>query len=86
MIASVCIFILWRNFGFGMFFQVFNETELFLLTAFEVLLKNLPDLVLDTPDAATVLGNFIARAVADDCLPPKFVQVCKEKVDCDHAR
>ncbi|PNF31523.1 Programmed cell death protein 4 [Cryptotermes secundus] len=54
--------------------------------AFEVLLKNLPDLVLDTPDAATVLGNFIARAVADDCLPPKFVQICKEKVDCDHAR
>jgi hypothetical protein len=24
--------------------------------------------------------------VADDCLPPKFVQICKEKVDCDHAR
>jgi programmed cell death protein 4 len=56
------------------------------LTAFEGLLKNLPDLVLDTPDAATVLGNFIARAVADDCLPPKFVQICKDKVTCDHAR
>jgi programmed cell death protein 4 len=57
-----------------------------LSIAFEMLLKNLPDLVLDTPDAAIVLGNFIARAVADDCLPPKFVQICKDKVDCDHAR
>jgi programmed cell death protein 4 len=33
----------------------------------------LPDLVLDTPDAATVLANFLARAVADDCLPPRYV-------------
>lgn len=61
-------------------------TQKDIARAFEGLLKNLPDLVLDTPDAATVLGNFIARAVADDCLPPKFVQIWKEKVDCDHAR
>uniref|UniRef100_D3TLD2 Programmed cell death protein 4 n=1 Tax=Glossina morsitans morsitans TaxID=37546 RepID=D3TLD2_GLOMM len=40
---------------------------------FEMLLANLPDLILDTPEAATILGNFLARAVADDCLPPKFV-------------
>ncbi|XP_004524871.1 programmed cell death protein 4 [Ceratitis capitata] len=40
---------------------------------FEILLDNLPDLTLDTPDAPTILGNFLARAVADDCLPPKFV-------------
>jgi len=66
--------------------ESFEVLVLCLLTAFEVLLKNLPDLVLDTPDAATVLGNFIARAVADDCLPPKFVQICKEKITCDHAR
>ncbi|GIY34536.1 hypothetical protein CDAR_554391 [Caerostris darwini] len=33
-----------------------------------------------------VLGNFIARAVADDCLPPKFVQNYKGKVECEHAR
>jgi hypothetical protein len=63
-----------------------HGSELCLFIAFEELLKNLPDLVLDTPDAATVLGNFIARAVADDCLPPKFVQICKDKVTCDHAR
>lgn len=38
-----------------------------------MLLTNLPDLILDTPDAVTMLGNFIARAVADDCIPPKYV-------------
>lgn len=53
---------------------------------FDVLLSSLPDLVLDTPTAATVLGNFIARAVADDCIPPKFVQKHKGVVDCMHAR
>lgn len=37
------------------------------------MLVNLPDLILDTPDAVTLLGNFIARAVADDCIPPKYV-------------
>jgi programmed cell death protein 4 len=40
---------------------------------FDMLLKNLPDLVLDTPEAAHLLGNFLARAVADDCLMPKYV-------------
>lgn len=42
--------------------------------AFERLLEKLPDLVLDTPEAAVLMSNFIARCVADDCLPPKFVQ------------
>jgi programmed cell death protein 4 len=40
---------------------------------FDMLLNNLPDLVLDTPEAAHLLGNFLARAVADDCLMPKYV-------------
>ncbi|XP_030378480.1 programmed cell death protein 4 [Scaptodrosophila lebanonensis] len=40
---------------------------------FNMLLANLPDLILDTPEAPSMLGNFIARAVADDCIPPKFV-------------
>jgi len=47
--------------------------------AFKVLLKNLPDLILDTPDAPIVLGNFIARAIADDILPPCFVAKLKDK-------
>lgn len=38
-----------------------------------MLLNNLPDLILDTPDAAHLVGNFIARAVADDCMPPIYV-------------
>lgn len=58
-----------------------------IATAFDILLKNLPDLILDTPDAPTVLGNFLARAVADDTLPPKIIQVYKDKiVDCEHAK
>jgi programmed cell death protein 4 len=40
---------------------------------FDILLANLSDIVLDTPDASHILGNFIARAVADDCIPPKYV-------------
>ncbi|XP_076053110.1 programmed cell death 4 [Oratosquilla oratoria] len=52
---------------------------------YDMLLDNLPDLVLDTPDAPTVLGNFIARAIADDCIPPKFLQSYKGKVETDCA-
>ncbi|XP_055376372.1 programmed cell death protein 4 [Condylostylus longicornis] len=44
-----------------------------IVKGFEILLENLPDLTLDTPEAPTMLGNFLARAVADDCIPPKFV-------------
>jgi programmed cell death protein 4 len=40
---------------------------------FDMLLNNLPDLILDTPEAPHLLGNFLARAVADDCLMPKYV-------------
>uniref|UniRef100_A0A6G1S521 Programmed cell death protein 4 n=1 Tax=Aceria tosichella TaxID=561515 RepID=A0A6G1S521_9ACAR len=46
--------------------------------AFDLLLQQLDDLELDTPDASTVLGNFIARAIADDCIPPKYVTTAKE--------
>ncbi|XP_071514533.1 programmed cell death protein 4 [Panulirus ornatus] len=52
---------------------------------YDVLIKNLSDLVLDTPDAPIILGNFIARSIADDCIPPKFLQSYKGKVDCEHA-
>ena len=41
---------------------------------FDILLHQLNDLSLDTPNAPEVLGNFIARAVADDCMPPSYVQ------------
>lgn len=52
---------------------------------YDTLIKNLNELVLDTPDAPTILGNFIARSIADDCIPPKFLQSYKGKVDCEHA-
>lgn len=61
-------------------------TELDIAKAFDQLLRNLPDLILDTPDAPVVLGNFIARAVADDCLPPKFVTTHKESPANNQAR
>jgi len=44
-----------------------------IVSGFDMLLDDLPDLILDLPDAAHTLGNFIARAVADDCIPPRYV-------------
>jgi programmed cell death protein 4 len=55
-------------------------------TAFDVLLGNLTDLILDAPDAPTILGNFIARAVADDCLPVGAVHAMKGVAKNDHAK
>jgi programmed cell death protein 4 len=46
----------------------------------------LPDLILDTPDAAVVLGNFIARAIADDCIPPKFLKSYTGHVEDEEAK
>lgn len=51
-----------------------------------MLLSNLPDLILDCPEAPVLLGNFIARAVADACMPPKAVQIFKEKIENEYAR
>lgn len=33
-----------------------------------------------------MLGQFIARAIADHILPMSFLDCYKGKVDCDHAR
>eukprot|EP00051_Salpingoeca_urceolata_P010464 m.127905 g.127905 ORF g.127905 m.127905 type:complete len:440 (-) comp16719_c4_seq1:14-1333(-) len=41
--------------------------------SFEETLDKLEDLKLDDPDASDALGKFVARAVADDCLPPAYV-------------
>lgn len=62
-----------------LFGHVISETD--ITKAFQSLLANLSDLILDIPDAADVLGNFIARAIADDCIPPKFLTIMKEKSD-----
>lgn len=50
---------------------------------FDNLLKNLNDLVIDSPDGAKMIGQFVARAVADDCLPPKYISNYKGSVDND---
>ncbi|TRY97001.1 hypothetical protein DNTS_001433 [Danionella cerebrum] len=54
--------------------------------SFHKLLKDLPDLVLDTPAAPQMLGQFIARAVADEILPKSFIESYKGRVDCEYAR
>ncbi|KAH3864297.1 hypothetical protein DPMN_027313, partial [Dreissena polymorpha] len=50
-------------------------------TGFDNLLNGLADLVIDSPEAPKLLGMFMARAVADDCLPPKYIQSYKGAVD-----
>jgi programmed cell death protein 4 len=45
------------------------------------LLATLDDVVLDTPDAHVLLGQFMARCVADDCLAPKYITTHKETAD-----
>lgn len=42
--------------------------------AFTRLLRDADELKLDVPEASKLLGNFIARAVADDLLSPKVVE------------
>ncbi|XP_042663997.1 programmed cell death protein 4-like isoform X2 [Tyto alba] len=54
--------------------------------AFDEMLRDLPDLILDTPEAPQMLGQFIARAVADHALPLGFLERYKGRVDCEHAR
>ncbi|XP_046900674.1 programmed cell death protein 4a [Hypomesus transpacificus] len=54
--------------------------------AFDKTLRELPDLILDTPEAPQMLGQFIARAIADHALPMAFLDRYKGKVDCDYAR
>ncbi|XP_065169668.1 programmed cell death protein 4 [Atheta coriaria] len=61
--------------------QVVTEGD--ITKGFENLLANLGDLIIDIPDAPMVLGNFIARAIADDCIPPKFLAVMKDKSDAE---
>jgi programmed cell death protein 4 len=44
-----------------------------MTNAFDLLFDELDDLALDSPDAAEVMGNFLARGVADDCIPPSYL-------------
>ncbi|XP_068129640.1 programmed cell death protein 4-like [Hyperolius riggenbachi] len=64
--------------------KVLSEED--LAQAFDRLLADLPDLILDTPEAPQMLGQFIARAVADHALHLDFLDRFKGRVESDHAR
>ncbi|CAH8505727.1 unnamed protein product [Heterobilharzia americana] len=42
---------------------------------FQLVLSEIGDLIIDVPKAPEYLGRFIARAIADDILPPKFIEI-----------
>eukprot|EP00565_Helicotheca_tamesis_P007382 CAMPEP_0185727044 /NCGR_PEP_ID=MMETSP1171-20130828/2838_1 /TAXON_ID=374046 /ORGANISM="Helicotheca tamensis, Strain CCMP826" /LENGTH=462 /DNA_ID=CAMNT_0028395525 /DNA_START=189 /DNA_END=1577 /DNA_ORIENTATION=+ len=44
-----------------------------LEAGFELLLDSLDDLCIDIPDAKSMIGSFLARAVVDEVLPPAFL-------------
>uniref|UniRef100_A0A8C2XQM6 Programmed cell death protein 4 n=1 Tax=Cyclopterus lumpus TaxID=8103 RepID=A0A8C2XQM6_CYCLU len=64
--------------------KMLSQSE--MARAFDKILKELPDLILDTPEAPQMLGQFVARAIADHVLPMSFLDFYKGKVDCEHAR
>lgn len=64
--------------------QVLNMGN--MIEGFDDILGRMSDLVIDAPDATSVVGKFIARAVADDCLPPKYISKYKNIDDCPHTR
>ena len=39
-----------------------------------IVLKDLSDIKIDVPDAVDSVAKFLARAVADDCLYPIFIE------------
>ena len=41
---------------------------------FVIVLKDLSDIKIDVPDAVDSVAKFLARAVADDCLYPIFIE------------
>lgn len=51
--------------------QVLNARE--VANGFDLILNQIEDLGLDTPDISEAVGNFIARCVADDCLAPAYL-------------
>ncbi|XP_057698662.1 programmed cell death protein 4b [Corythoichthys intestinalis] len=54
--------------------------------SFDKLLRELPDLVLDTPGAPQLIGQFIARAVCDQILSKSYIESYKGRVGCEYTR
>ena len=44
---------------------------------FDFLMRQLSDLILDTPEAFTIMCNFMAKCIADYCIPSKFLNSYK---------
>lgn len=44
-----------------------------MTTGFDILLDSLDDLSIDIPDAKSIVGCFLARAIVDEVLPPAFI-------------
>ena len=62
--ASLLLSAMTRVYGSEQFFEGFIRV-----------LKAIDDLALDTPDAASVLALFLARAIMEDVLPPSFISL-----------
>lgn len=56
--------------------EVFVEED--FVNGFNLLIKDLDDLVIDNPDAVQNTGTFIARAIADKVLPKTYLDVPNE--------
>jgi len=67
-----------------MYLKVISQRD--IGKALDFLLRQLSDLILDTPDAPILIGNFIARCIADDCIPPKFLHSYKGNVEEPEAK
>mmetsp|Transcript_21960 Transcript_21960/g.52706 ORF Transcript_21960/g.52706 Transcript_21960/m.52706 type:complete len:455 (+) Transcript_21960:293-1657(+) len=67
--ASVLLSGLTRVYGSEQFFEGFIRT-----------LRGIDDLALDTPNVCHVLANFVARAIADDVLPPVFISLVPKRI------
>lgn len=53
---------------------------------FGLLLESLMDLIIDAPDAKSIVGAFLARAVVDEVLPPAFLSKQRDRAnDLDEA-
>lgn len=51
--------------------EIFVEED--FINGFNLLIKDLDDLIIDNPDAAEKTGTFIARAIADKVLPKSYL-------------
>lgn len=51
--------------------EMFDENE--FVDGFDLLMKNIDDIVLDNPDAPEKIGIFVARAIADKVLPKSYL-------------